>query len=553
MPEIIPYLLKVNLAIVLFYLGYRLLLRKLTFYSLNRYYLLFALLFSFSYPLVDVAQWFAAPVEELSGEVVYIIPDWEQVPTEAFSGWPYLIATMLLGALWFVGRLIVRLLSLRRIHRHSQPDTWQWFHYRRVFEPMKPFSFWRNIYVNVERHPDNELKEIFRHEQVHVSELHTLDVLVAELCSILCWFNPGMWLLRYAVRENLEFITDRNVLKSGVDKKAYQYSLVGIGRQESAHPAIAQGFDFKNLKRRIMMMNKERSPRYQLSRYLLAIPAIAVLALVFTMTRASDAVSAQVSLETYADVEAVEGVAADPAIEQVAGDTTDAKGMQGDGEVRTEGTIVRISRNKIPGKDAPLLVLDGNELDESFELESIDPSSIASISVLKDATATTAYGEKGANGVVVITTKAHAGQDTTKRNSAADDRLREVVVTGYSTSKQSGDVSDKVDGAGLDEVVVTGYAKKATADTEAGSGATTEPGEIVVVGYKPEPSEPSAKINKALNDALVVIDGEETSSEALQALPVDDIESINVLKGDAAINKYGEKGAKGVLEVITKR
>src|SRR5690606_26468156 len=105
----------------------------------------------------------------------------------------------------------------------------------------------------------------------------------AELCSVLCWFNPGMWLLRYAIRENLEFITDRNVLKSGVDKKAYQYSLVDVGRRTGSYPAIANGFNFNNLKRRIMMMNKEKSSQLQLGRYLLVVPAVAVLALVFTI------------------------------------------------------------------------------------------------------------------------------------------------------------------------------------------------------------------------------------------------------------------------------
>src|SRR5690606_2253440 len=255
MPESILYLLKANLAIILFYLGYRLLLRRLTFYTLNRFYLLFALLFSITYPLFDFARWLNPPVQELPGEVAYIIADWEQVPAEVFGGWPFLVGLITLGALWFAARLVIRLLSLRRIHLQSHAATWHWFSYRRVFAPIRPFSFWRNIYVNVESHPDSELVEIFRHEQVHASELHTVDILLAELCSIWCWFNPGMWLLRHAIRENLEFITDRDVLRSGVDKQAYQYSLLGVGRRLEAYPDIANGFNFKNLKRRIMMMN----------------------------------------------------------------------------------------------------------------------------------------------------------------------------------------------------------------------------------------------------------------------------------------------------------
>src|SRR3546814_137095 len=149
MPDSILYLLKANLAILSFYLGYRLLLRKLTFYTLNRFYLLFALLFSFTYPLIDPVGLFKTPVQELSGEVVYLIPDWEQVPAAAFSGWPLLIGAVGFGAVWFTVRLLIRMLSLRRLHGQSRAATWQWFRYRKVFVPIRPFSFWRNIYVNV--------------------------------------------------------------------------------------------------------------------------------------------------------------------------------------------------------------------------------------------------------------------------------------------------------------------------------------------------------------------------------------------------------------------
>src|SRR5690606_15584802 len=274
-----------------------------------------------------------------------------------------------LGALRFAARLVIRLLSLRRIHRQSHAATWHWFSYRRVFAPIRPFSFWRNIYVNVESHPDSELVEIFRHEQVHASELHTVDVLLAELCSVLCWFNPGMWLLRHAIRENLEFITDRSVLRSGVDKQAYQYSLLGAGRQLEAHPAIAQGFNFRNLKRRILMMNKERSSQLQLGRYLLAVPVIAVLALFFTMSRAAylpdtlehSVVSASADAREQTAVVQPAGKPVRPGEAVI--DTTKAK---------RESSVLRVVRTGPDSGDAPLMILDGKELEKGFDIKKID-------------------------------------------------------------------------------------------------------------------------------------------------------------------------------------
>ena len=522
MPEIIPYLLKANLAIILFYLGYRLLLRRLTFYTLNRFYLLFALFFSFTYPLVDLAKLFEQPAQELPGEVVYFIPHWEQVPTEAFDGWFLLIGALGIGTAWFAIKFVIRLFSLRRLHGQSIAATWQWFRYRQVFAPIRPFSFWRNIYVNVHNHADGELADIFKHEQVHVRGLHTVDVLVAELCSALCWFNPGMWLLRHAIRENLEFITDRHVLRSGVDKQTYQYSLLGVGKQLEAYPAIAQGFNFKNLKRRIMMMNKKKSSRVQLGRYLLAIPVIAVFALTFTMSRA--AYLPEVSRATEPQL-------------VIHPDTTKAK---------RDSSVLRIVRvdSDNDDDDAPLMVLDGKELEKGFDISTIDSNTIESISVLKDASATTVYGERGVHGVVLITTSKGKAKESAAAQDAAGS-IHSVQVVDHS----------KLDTAALDTIrtVVVFH------EMETSGQDTVGDKEVVAVsyraiGHKVVDNEVNVSGDgDAFGGALIVIDGKESNRAALNQLPPNTIDAINVLKGATAVDKYGEKGEKGAVEITTKR
>src|SRR5690606_14941681 len=91
----------------------------------------------------------------------------------------------------------------------------------------------------------------------------------------------------------LEFITDRRVLRSGVDKRAYQYSLVhlsaggsGFGSSLTAPEELVSHFNFKHLKMRIMMMNKKNSSALHLGKYLLAVPVVVLLALVLTVSRA---------------------------------------------------------------------------------------------------------------------------------------------------------------------------------------------------------------------------------------------------------------------------
>lgn len=585
MPELLIYLFKANLALVLFYLGYRLLLRKLTFYHLNRIYLLLAWGFSLSYPLVDVNAWLADR-PEASVEAIPVILDWEKVPAETFSWWSYGVAAFWMGVAWFMLRLLIRLGSLWRLHRESRPATWRLFRFRQVFGQIAPFSFWRNIYLNLHQHGEEELGEIFRHEQVHVNELHTADVLIAEVCSVFCWFNPGAWLMRHAVHENLEFITDRRVLRSGVDRRAYQYSLLQVGRYISSQPSVGNGFNLKSLKRRIMMMNKRRSSTLNLGRYLLAVPVIAVFVLVFTVSRAyeyqereqfivqdsignkppwwSDLPSERlghrvvgVKIDTTAaqplilvDGEIYEGNLKDldtKTIESV--DVLKDKAATERYGSRGKNGVVLITLKKIvqPADTArrkatitlkddqnpivlfegetrkkgekPLYILDGVPMKEG-DLNRLNPNTIESISVLKGASATALYGSRGANGVILITTKKGAEK---KSIPAASDEDK---------PKQSG-------------VVITDEAVYSiTADTVRLKSPMTLQGKTVASG--------TVWPNKS-DSLLYVLDGEEITANEFRRILPDEIDAISVWKGKSGEEKFGGKAAKGVIEITTKK
>ncbi len=526
MPEMILYLLKANLSIGLFYLGYRLLLRKLTFYNLNRFYLLFALVFSVVYPMVDVNAWLAEQ-PDISLEAMYIMPDWEQVPANTVVFWPYLTAFFLVGVAYFAIRLCIRLGSLWHIHRASRSETWRVFRYRQVFGNVTPFSFWRHIYLNIHHHEENELGEIFEHEQIHVNELHTLDVLLVELCSVLCWFNPGAWFMRHAVHENLEFITDRRVLQRGVDKKAYQYSLLKVGVPHGAHSGMGTHFNFKSLKRRIMMMNKQRSSSLQLSKYVLAIPVIAVCILVFTVSKAYQReegdrrIDQSAEQPVHPEVVIRGDVLEEPLVEK-----------QPEASQREEETIASaitdstkvVKLKGASGSDKnPLYVVDGKPMASGDDISSLDPNTIESITVLKDKPATVAYGAKGVNGVIVITTKKNTAQalraDTSTNHQEKTGEGQSIRIVGVK----------KRDDAEADKGIVS-----FRADSMAFLGTSTE-----TAGD--------------FNEVLIIVDGKETSAAAFKQLSPLDVEVINVLKDKHATDKYGEKGAKGVIEVTTKK
>jgi hypothetical protein len=281
MPDFAVYLLKVHIALVVFYSLYFLFLRKLTFYNLNRYYLLGTMVFAVIYPLIDLR--FIWKENTPIYTWTELLPALQRQMQMQEVVW--IIIETIFWALFtfFLLRLFIRLLSLWRLHTHSVAAKWYSISYRRVFERINPFSFLNHIYVNTDCHKESELTDIFMHEFVHVKEKHSLDMLFVELYTAFGWFNPIVWLYRFAIHENHEFISDQKVLESGVDKQLYQFSLLNTSIQQNNQLGgrLVANFNLRQLKRRIMMMNARQSSKVELGRYAVSIPTIIFLLSIF--------------------------------------------------------------------------------------------------------------------------------------------------------------------------------------------------------------------------------------------------------------------------------
>lgn len=288
MPHLFVILLKINLVLLLFAATYYLVLRRLTFYVLNRCFLVLGIIFSTVYPFIDLTEFFHR--QEVNNAVTAYLPQLNQtaaglMPTGFFiNNWPILSSLFYLGVLLMTCRLAIQFISLYKIHQKSRLGTVANYKVRLLKESVSPFSFWQTVYINPALHSEKELDAILAHEMVHVRQWHTLDIILAELSVVFYWFNPGVWLMKKAVKENLEFITDQNILKKGMDKKAYQYSLLGVG-QLTASVAIVNNFNLSDLKKRIQMMNSKRSSKLTLSRYAFALPVLLLTTLAFTVSK----------------------------------------------------------------------------------------------------------------------------------------------------------------------------------------------------------------------------------------------------------------------------
>jgi beta-lactamase regulating signal transducer with metallopeptidase domain len=285
MPTLFQYLIKLSCGLAIVYLFYELVLRRLTFFNSNRWYLLGSSLLCFVIPAININSLVKPQQLNTSGVVefipaidTYIVTETitvQQTATSTLSVWDGCCIVLALGSLLLLMRLAIQYLSYRNIRKTAQLLARDAINIYQVDKPIAPFSFGRDIFINQQLHTEAELQEIIRHELVHVKQHHTVDIILTEIICILNWYNPFAWLLRHAVRQNLEFIADSHVIQSGVNKKDYQYLLLKvIGTPQFC---LANQFNFSSLKKRIIMINKMPSAKAHLVKFLLALPLIAML------------------------------------------------------------------------------------------------------------------------------------------------------------------------------------------------------------------------------------------------------------------------------------
>lgn len=285
MQTVLYYLLKISVSLSVVFLFYHFVLRKLTFYNWNRWFLLGYSALSFIIPFVNIG-----PVLEknnwTASNMISWVPVMEAQPgasaaadtaSLSVSGWVFMI--LVSGMLLMLLRLLLQFISFRKMMRKAVYISGDDMKLYEVKDPIMPFSFGNAIFINRQLHTEQELQDIIRHEFVHIRQRHSIDILWTEWLCLVNWFNPFAWLLKRSIRQNLEFIADQQVLEHGINKKEYQYLLLKVTGNNQY--SIATPFNFSSLKKRIAMMNKLRTARIHLVRFLFVLPLLAVLLLAF--------------------------------------------------------------------------------------------------------------------------------------------------------------------------------------------------------------------------------------------------------------------------------
>lgn len=296
MGPFLVYILKSSLCLVAFYLFYKVLLSRETFYRFNRFALLSLMAFSAVLPLVQIS------LKSEVGQTIVSVEDWlvEVVSVEEAAPvltWPQaLVLIYLIGVLFFVLRQaysVVRLLQLLRKGKRVDAGLYlsdtEGIHLIAVDEKLAPFS-WMNYIVVSENDLCENVREILLHECAHIRHHHSWDLLVAEVCIFLQWFNPAAWLLKQELQTIHEYEADDCVLREGIDARHYQLLLIkkAVGTRLYS---MANNLNHSNLKKRITMMMKRKSNPWARLKYAYVLPLAAIAVAAFARPEVQNASS----------------------------------------------------------------------------------------------------------------------------------------------------------------------------------------------------------------------------------------------------------------------
>lgn len=513
MESYLIYIGKSALAAGAFYLTYLALFQNRKQFVFNRIYLPVSLALSFIIPLITftTVKYIVAPATDTNS---FAFLNQASVATETYSEspslWPhYLFGLYLLGISGFVFHLLAGHIHAIRMVQKSRVENLFGSRVHITKKDVHPFSFFNKIVLSEKTLNSPNLEMIVAHENIHVKEKHTLDILLTEILFLLQWFNPFAWLLKDAVKNNLEYKTDDKIVKTD-DPKTYQLAMVALADKKGVAPFLT-ALNGSQLKNRIIMMKKKTENKFAPLKQIIVLPLLAVL----VMGLSNREVKTEVIQSQTPESENVL-----PENNPMASVTSSIKDQTGS-DAETEPNKFLLS---IEFKDNQFILhgLEGCAFTKlTFSANNQKPVAINQLGMTSAGTGNSADD----SGFLFEIEKV---DDLIKLTGKAGTAWKELT---FSPASQKHLVS---------ETGVSPANKPQITKNETKTDFNRS-----ISGLPPS----SGKIDTS-TEPLYIVDGKPT--ENINQLPPDDIESISVLKDVSATALYGSKGKNGVILITTK-
>ncbi len=647
MPTLLELQLKSGSIISISVLLYVAFLARDSFFQRNRIWLLSTLIVPWLMPLVAMPVWlksvlFNADQQAESSIMMYDVPVTEVAHTtvEASFNWE-MLGTVLytLVSLFFLIRLLWGYLGIWRLKRTAKVTSYKGHKLVLLTEGgINPFSFFRTIFMPAHLEREKYGRMILEHERNHCAQLHSIDISLAEWLLIVQWWNPFVWWLRKLIAQNHEYCVDNAMVQQTQEPQAYQYSLLNL-IQSNRRVQLVNNFNQSLTKKRIVMMNKKHTNRLVgWTKNFLLIPILGVALLAFTDPyKTKDIVSADVDskVENTNDLRNFIArsikyplEARDAGVEMTvsANFNVDKNGKVTNVKVGSNSTAVQLDKvvvvayagetgkakqsNDVPKaakealenevirvveklpviKDKALIakkvqmdfefmlqnrgdevqansvapslyVVDGEEVSEGL-VERIDVEDITQVNVLKDQAAVDKYGERAKDGVVEVSTVLQT-KDGLLDAIANDEPMTFKLESGEMPGKEPLFIVDGIKAEGREvnpeSIQSVSVLKGQTAVDVYGEEAKDG---VILVRTKASVRDLPDNTGKAEvvrikgkekgEMPLYIVDGEELDG-SIKDIRSKDIESVHVLKGEQAIDKFGEEGKNGAIMIETKK
>jgi len=552
------YLLKANGLVVLLFLFYFIFLKNETFFRSIRNYFIIGLLIVLAIPLIEIPIY----VEAVTSQIDLL--NYNEISSESISiktiDWTQMLGVIyLLGVTFFSLKFLTQLSSLGiLVSKHKMVKQGK-LYFIETSKNIAPFSFFNIIIYNKSQFTLDELKHVINHEKTHAKQWHSIDTILTHLLLITFWFNPFVWLYKKAVQQNLEFLADAYALKLAENEKQYQLTLLKTC-SNSFCTEITNNFYKSLIKKRILMLHKNRSKNKNQWKYAILLP----LLIAFVSTFNTKIIAQGKKLVEIAEVDTIN---VDLIIDK---DSSDDKLKKETIFFKKEFDIKLsfkgIKRNDNDEITTIKIDAKGKNLKATFENSGTEPIKPIKISYNSDENSISignlskihkshyAYkihkkGDKSKNIELKVINKKGDKENVWIHKKDEDNTIKVEVIS----SKE---------GEHIINVIHEGEDIEFTSEQEIEIIEEDNTSKNVFIiktdGNKLKKHKISKKENivfvSSENETpLVFLDGKEITNEELKKIDADSIAKMEVLKGENAIEKYGKKAKDGVILITTKK
>ncbi len=537
------YLAKVAVAISAFYVAFQFLFSYWKNFSFNRLYMLGSMIIPFILPFITftIAREAAPAYVLLESSGAEITVNTLPVMQKTIGYLQIIMVIYFTGLAFILVRLLAGHLKAIQILKKSRKKQINGISLYIYPDEIHPFAFFNKIAM-----PESVLQNpafglIVKHEQVHTKEKHWIDNLLSEIICAVQWFNPFSWLMKNALKTNLEFQADEKAV-AGNDPATYQMALVSMASDVSIGTFLT-AINSSDLKTRIKMMKKKTKNKYAVARQLIVLPLLALL----VMGLANREV---ITVTHPIEKEVEKGLVSNEAKEPYNIGLSETNQIS---QVKVKGKVIDHKDDPIP---SATVIIKGQNTGTITDSKGNYVISVAQENE-KLIFAMPGYvkqeieisGRSEINVTLQPGNNSHKGEKISSGNYTEKNVPAEIIIRKPGNATQplyvvNGIIMDRINHISHDRIKSISVLKNESATVLYGEKGKN--GAVIIALYgqlKPEEMQE--------DKPLVLVNGF-ASSKNINDINPEDIESINVLKGVNAISEYGNLAKNGAIEITLK-